>query len=238
MDYDMIVVEESGKEADRFLSQDVPPAERKEITSGGEAEQESYGHEQEDPDCVDESADEEGRTGSFTPDHEVLTRDGWKRIGQVTTSDELATLRPGTDEIQYQSPTDTHQSYRDGKMYRVESQQIDLKVTPGHKMYVNPRSPRINGKEYAGHRLMQADSIAGKRVRYKTDGDWTGTSSSSAQLDALDVGTGKGSNNQVLSDYATKTKVPTNALFELTGLFVAEGFTREVESGNYRIEIT
>lgn len=186
---------------------------------------------------VEGAADAEGRKACYTPDHDVLTKEGWKPIGVATTSDEVVTLDPQTEEIEYQAPTDTHQCRHEGELYRVESQQIDLKVTPDHKMYVNPRNPKIDGKEYAGHRLMRADSIAGKRVRYKTDGSWTGTSSSTVQLDALDVGTGKGSNNQVLSNYATKTEVPTNALFELTGLFLAEGFTDADKSGNYRIQI-
>jgi hypothetical protein len=176
---------------------------------------------------------------SFTPDHDVLTKDGWTPIGKVSTSAEVATLDPETDDIQYQSPRATPESSRDGMMYRVKSQQIDLKVTPGHRMYVNPRNPMVNGENYAGHRLMQADSIAGKRVRYKADGSWTGTSSSTTELDAIDIGRGmgRGSNSHSLSDYATKPEVPTNDLFELTGLFLAEGFTDADDSGNYRMDI-
>lgn len=241
-EFNCTIVEDEGKKTDRFLTQE--PSLEKEPGTGNKNETQRQDHnpDQDPPDQVavahvEDVTDAKGRRASFTPDHDILTKEGWKPIGDATTSDEVVTLDPQTEEIEYQAPTDTHHCRHEGEMYRVESQQIDLKVAPGHKMYVNPRNPKINGKEYAGHRLMQAESIAGKRVRYKTDGAWTGTSSSTIQLDALDVGTGKGSNNQVLSDYATRTKVPTNALFELTGLFVAEGFTRVVASGNYRIEI-
>jgi len=232
----MFVVAESGEEADRFLTQE-PPSEEACIGDNDEEQGGNHDPAKKEEARVEGAADAEGHKACYTPDHEVLTEDGWRPIGDVTTSDEVVTLDPKTEEIQYQAPTDTHQCRHEGELYRVESQQIDLKVTPDHKMYVNPRNPMVNGKEYAGHRLMRADAIAGKRLRYKTDGFWTGTSSSTVQLDALDVGTGKGSNNQVLSSYATKTKVPTNDLFELTGLVVSDGFTRVVDSGNYRIEI-
>jgi hypothetical protein len=242
-EYNWTIVEDEGKKTDRFLTQESSLEKEPGTGNKDETQRQYHDPDQGSPDRVAdahvEEVDAEGQKASFTPDHDILTKEGWKPIGDATTSDEVVTLAPQTEEIEYQAPTDTHQCRHEGEMYRVESQQIDLKVTTDHKMYVNPRNPKINGEEYAGHRLMRADSIAGKRVRYKTNGNWKGISSSTTQLDAISIGggMGRGSNSHVLSDYATKTEVPTNALFELTGLFLAEGFTDADKSGNYRIQI-
>ena len=106
----------------------------------------------------------------FDEQTEVLTRAGWKPVAQVTLCDEVCCLVNG--EIVYQTPSEVHGYTTGGRMYRVETQQIDLFVTANHRMYVQ-QSTRNHGKPF---RLVPASEVAGKRVRYKKDGNWKGSS--------------------------------------------------------------
>jgi replicative DNA helicase Mcm len=64
---------------------------------------------------------------------EVLTEGGWKRFADLCREDKVATL--GKDNsIEYQSPTNRFASYYKGQVYRIESDDVDLMVTPSHSM--------------------------------------------------------------------------------------------------------
>ena len=98
----------------------------------------------------------------LTPDHDVLTSEGWKPIAAVTRNDCVACLTPhGT--LMYLNPTGTPSFENDGELYHIASQQLDLLVTPGHRMYVQACHPN------APFQLLPASDIMGKRVRYKKD---------------------------------------------------------------------
>lgn len=97
--------------------------------------------------------------------HDVLCSDGWKPIANVTKLDKVATLDPATDTIHYVHPITTMSYNHKGDMYEVKSQQVDLFVTPGHKMYV---CKRYHDK----YELIEAKYLINKRVRYQKDGDF------------------------------------------------------------------
>lgn len=103
----------------------------------------------------------------LTPDHEVLTGSGWKGIQEVTLNDKVATLQDG--ELKYENPLQLYQYDYNGKMYHIESQQVDLKVTPNHQMWVAKPYGRKREYTYGFHK---AEDIAGKMVRYQKDAEW------------------------------------------------------------------
>jgi ribosomal protein L37AE/L43A len=74
--------------------------------------------------------------------------------------DTVATLVDNC-KLEYHKPTAVHK-YKNpwGKMYEVDSQQIQLCVTPNHRMYVKKR----HHKDYG---LYFAETLFGKRVRYQ-----------------------------------------------------------------------
>lgn len=92
----------------------------------------------------------------MTPDHDVMTLDGWKPVAEVTCKDRVACLDNGT--LVYHNPTGTPAFENTEDLYHIQSQQVDLLVTPGHRMYVSPP----NGP----FQLIPASDIMGKRVRY------------------------------------------------------------------------
>ena len=95
----------------------------------------------------------------YTPDHEVLTEDGWIPIKEVTMDHKVASLNPETHEIEYHKPTERFEYDFDGQLYHIENQQIDLTVTQNHKMYVKKR----NSDKYE---LIEARDICGEKVSY------------------------------------------------------------------------
>ncbi|HID60590.1 MAG TPA: ribonucleoside triphosphate reductase, partial [Hadesarchaea archaeon] len=78
---------------------------------------------------------------------EVLTRDGWKWFKNVKPSDEIATLNIETRELEYQKPIGIYKFRYNGKMVHFKNRNIDLLVTPDHRMLVSSRRSK-NKKLY------------------------------------------------------------------------------------------
>lgn len=95
----------------------------------------------------------------YSPDHQVLTTSGWVNIAELTLKHKVATL-VDHEKLEYHCPTAIQEYDHKGNMYCVKSNQVDLMVTPNHKMYVRPRK----SKKY---RLEEAQKILGARRHYK-----------------------------------------------------------------------
>ena len=71
--------------------------------------------------------------------HQVLTwSKGWIPIAELTTDDYVATLT-ADGVLFYERPSAIHSYEHEGKMYNLESQQVDLTVTDNHRMYIKKR---------------------------------------------------------------------------------------------------
>jgi DNA-directed RNA polymerase II subunit RPB2 len=103
----------------------------------------------------------------LTPDHDVLTQDGWKAIDTVTLDDKVATLQD--EKVVYEHPLRTFDYDYAGDMYEIKSQQVDLKVTPNHRMWAATCHTRKRQWRYGFH---EARDIKGKHVKYQKDGLW------------------------------------------------------------------
>ena len=99
----------------------------------------------------------------FTENTSVLTTNGWKSIKDVSVNDSVATLK--NREIVYEKPSSVFEYDYEGQMYNLVSQQLDMTVTPNHKLYVKKR-------DHSEFDLYRADKIFGKRVSHKKNGEW------------------------------------------------------------------
>ena len=90
-------------------------------------------------------------------DHEVLGKDGWVSMRDVTVHDEIATHDPENNTMKYSRPSAVEQFRYHGKMYEIESEDVSLKVTKNHKVYAR----RASGKKFI---LEAIDRI--KSLRY------------------------------------------------------------------------
>lgn len=127
---------------------------------------------------------------------EVLTRDGWKFLKDVTFSDKIATLKNGK-ELEYQRPLAKIKKRFKGKLIHFKAQSLDLMVTPKHNIYFKyyyKYNNRIKyytppGHEYIpnrtnnrkeehfeeGYRLKKAKELLTKtNLNFKRDAVWNG----------------------------------------------------------------
>jgi DNA-directed RNA polymerase II subunit RPB2 len=133
----------------------------------------------------------------YSGDTEILTTEGWKFIKDITLNDKVATLQNG-DTLVYENPTEIQAGVYNGNMYYVDSNQINLLVTPNHRMWVGNR----NGKNY---KAMLAEDIYGKRLKYKKNVEKTNI---------------KGLEYFELDDL----KIPIDDWLWLFGIWIAEGW--------------
>ncbi|MDD2819416.1 MAG: hypothetical protein PHN51_11570 [Candidatus Nanopelagicales bacterium] len=77
----------------------------------------------------------------MTPDHEVLTDDGWKAIGEVQLSDFVAQWTSATGRLSFDRPSAVICKDHVGKMLHFTSLdlRVDQMVTPMHRMPVVTR---------------------------------------------------------------------------------------------------
>jgi DNA-directed RNA polymerase II subunit RPB2 len=157
----------------------------------------------------------------YTPDHEILTlKNGWIPISNVTTEDEVATLVPDIngDRLVYQNPSEVQTYDYDGKMYHIKNQQIDLCVTPNHRMYIKPRRK----DEYI---IKNAEDIFGKRVRYKKDACYF------PEIEVTEIEIPAYNEDQV------PRKISIEPFCTLFGIFIAEGWVSSGTRFPHRIDI-
>lgn len=95
----------------------------------------------------------------YTPDHDVLTQNGWIPISELTQADKVACI--SNDILEYHNPTEI-QNYdcNNDDMYVVENEDISLKVTMNHRMYVS-----LNGANRFS--VEEARKIVGRRYSCK-----------------------------------------------------------------------
>jgi len=96
----------------------------------------------------------------YSDDTDVLTDKGWIHFTELTTKHKVATLMEDRQTMQYTTPLEVMEYDFDGNMYLIQSNQVDLLVTPNHRMYVGNR----DGNRFD---FKLAEELYGKRVTYK-----------------------------------------------------------------------
>ena len=103
---------------------------------------------------------------------EVLTdKRGWKLFKDLQPDDKVATLHG--DNLVYEYPLYYYESDYNGEMITLNLQNVDLKVTPNHKLYVS----KINSKTKirSGYHFRYAQDIYGQTsYELKTNANWNG----------------------------------------------------------------
>jgi hypothetical protein len=70
----------------------------------------------------------------FHPDHECMTRDGFKHYAHLTLEDEIATVNVESGELEYQKPEAIHEFDFEGNL--IDYKKAEVCVTPAHRMLV------------------------------------------------------------------------------------------------------
>jgi len=108
----------------------------------------------------------------FTPDTDVLTPDGVRRIRELSVGDEVYSLDPETMEMERKPVVETHEypDYR-GELIDIETDGIDFRVTPNHRMLV--RENETDGDPEDGYRFIEAGELD-RATDYELPHGWEG----------------------------------------------------------------
>lgn len=67
---------------------------------------------------------------------EILTNEGWKLFKDIKEKEVVATLNKDTEKVEFNEINEIIKYYYDGVMDKYKSDNLDLLVTPNHKMFV------------------------------------------------------------------------------------------------------
>ena len=114
------------------------------------------------------------RVFCYDGETEVLTDQGWKPWPEVDGTETFATVNPDDGALEYQQATEHFAGDYEGPMYRVRSEQVDLLVTPEHRMWVKAFDTQANRRGEEPYRIRHASELLGRRVQYCKTAVWRG----------------------------------------------------------------
>jgi len=136
---------------------------------------------------------------------EILTSEGWKKFEKIEGHESVATLNPKSHELEYEDIKAVHVYDYDGDLLHHQSRDIDLLVTPNHRMYYKKNhNYKKFGKTKDGWEIDTADSLP-KNIHFKKNAIWKGEEKEFYEID--------------------NKKVPMDLWLEFMGYFISEGHT-------------
>jgi intein/homing endonuclease len=120
------------------------------------------------------------KASCFEISTDILTTTGWKSCKDVTKLDKVATLQ--NNKLFYEHPLNIFEYDYEGDMYHLETQQLDILVTPNHKLYIQGRQD--GRRKPGGFQLVRADQAFGKRVSHKKDAEWEASNAETITFEA------------------------------------------------------
>lgn len=159
----------------------------------------------------------------LTPEHEVLTDNGWKYINTVKTDDKIACLV--NNNLEYHNYKERYEYDYNGKMYQIKTQLVNQIVTPNHKMFVSTCQTRK--RIWSEYQFEEAKDIIGKHRKYKRD----------ANLNNNDY---QFILPSVISNSINQDEINVNMDSWLTffGVWMAEGWCDQPTTDNKKYKIT
>jgi DNA-directed RNA polymerase II subunit RPB2 len=144
-----------------------------------------------------------------TPDHEVLTENGWIRFDELyakyTTDNEfrqqLKVAQLNNGNMEYVEPIDVFEFDYNDKMYKLESQMVDFQVTKDHMLYIKKRDKQT-------FESVKATKVYGKRVNFKKNCEYKGKICKTIKI----------------TENGKSKSYDINAYLKLIGMFVSDGF--------------
>lgn len=146
---------------------------------------------------------------------EVLTRDGWKLIREVTTDDEIADVTD-TGLVEWNRPVETLHKRHTGRMVTFRHRGMALRVTEDHKMWVNFHT-KASSSQPDEYRFVSAGELADTALmgfKMTCRSSWPDRANGPIELPGVPAAYGAG---------RLPIKVPDEAFAALVGWYLAEG---------------
>ncbi|QLH74912.1 MAG: hypothetical protein HPY73_05285 [Methanomassiliicoccales archaeon] len=163
---------------------------------------------------------------------EVLTNEGWKFFKDLNGQEKIASLDK-EGHIEFVEATNRFEYDYDGELYHIRSRQVDLLVTPNHRMYVNVNK---RADEFLGFKLIEMKDIPkSRRFKFKKNGIWQGVEREVFLIPSVI----KYGNQRPSSAKETEPiVVKMDDWLEFLGYFLSEGSVQFKGKVPYRVNIT
>jgi thymidylate synthase ThyX len=163
------------------------------------------------------------RVCCYDDDTEVLTAHGWKPWPKVDGTEVFGTLNPRTGELEYQEALEVfHASYA-GPMYRVRSEQVDLLVTPNHRMWVQRHDTQAARRGQQKFAAEPAEDILHRRVKYQKSARWIGSTPDRVTIPGTRRTYQRRDRDKAETRTSPEVSFPVEAFAKFLGYYLAEG---------------
>ncbi len=157
----------------------------------------------------------------YDDETEILTNDGWKMFKEVKNGEEVATLNPKTEQLEYQKVRATIKKRYTGRMVRINNKNakhsaIDIRVTPEHMMYIK----RTYKKRWE---FVRADQLMTGHLNMKRSAKWTGKRMATITIPRYVEKHYLGKYKKYIDLVHPARKVSAKAFMKFLGLFISEG---------------
>ncbi|TMQ01202.1 MAG: hypothetical protein E6K99_00755, partial [Thaumarchaeota archaeon] len=172
-----------------------------------------------------------GEMGCYDDKTEVLTEKGWKLFKDLSREDEVCTLNPSSDVIEFQRPSAIVSFRHHRELISIQNRTLDVMVTPDHNMYLqSQQDARMHRNNY---RFVKAKELQ-TQSQIKRTGIWVGLESEYFTLPSVTIGHVEG--RQVVLSATGSLEIPMDKWLAFIGVWLADGSV----SGNgdsYRVSI-
>jgi len=172
-----------------------------------------------------------GEMGCYDDKTEVLTEKGWKLFKNLSPDDEICTLNPSSDVIEFQRPSAIVSFGHHRKLISIQNRTLDIMVTPDHNLYL--QSQQDAKRHRNNYRFVKARELQ-SQSQIKRTGIWIGLENEHFTLPSVTLGHFEG--RQVVLSETGSLEVPMDKWLAFIGVWLADGCV----SGNrdsYRISI-
>jgi len=188
----------------------------------------------------------------FDEETELMTKNGFKFFRDITFEDEIATLNPETQFLEYHKPLAIQKYEYEGLMHKIKTRSVDLLVTPNHSVFYSTKTTKAMVKQAFAvgafqptiekkwvnaikpFRLGKIKDVWDKSVLYfSRKADWVGTDIGFIELSPVNYTDGRKMTNRV----GSVQKIPINDWLEFLGWYLSEGSCLKTPT-NYRVNIT
>lgn len=163
------------------------------------------------------------RVCCYDSDTEVLTDRGWIPWPKIEGDETFATLNPRTRELEYQEATEVFHADYDGPMYRVASEQVDLLVTPNHRMWVRRYDTQAAKRGEQDFGVEFAEDVLHKRVQYQKAAAWSGHTPERVEIPATTRSYDRSDTGTHVTRNYEGVSFPTLPFARFLGYYIAEG---------------
>lgn len=149
---------------------------------------------------------------------EIFTSNGWKNIKEINKDDYIATLNIDTNSLEYHNPIEIIKKRYKGKMISIDSQSVNMLVTPNHRCYVK-------NSFYGNYGWVYAKDLFTKTNQhwFKKSCNWNGKEEDYFILPEVPLT----KPNRYGEKIKPKKYIPMDLWLKFLGLYLSEGSYKE-----------